>query len=285
MNRRMGFSILLTVLVLGVCLAFLGKPSAASGLDWRISTTEFTQNPCPVEIIKLTRADGKPLALNEDFRSTVEALSGASVTVRNASDKGIKQASLVFFLVDAQTNYPKAKSTHPLMLKDVATAATAETRIDGELIQQLQRLSQRSGIPLTQLRLGVDWAELSDATRWMLGTTLVRSVDRPERWYPKGSPLIGQRSSVGESNATFVSAKSNAGNAGAALWCECCHLGYVDFLPCSPEETICRFYEAAWQNWWSSPFDPGTYNIDTVLVECAPGCYSYPYTWVSNCIP
>ncbi|HMV87175.1 MAG TPA: hypothetical protein PLD20_20790 [Blastocatellia bacterium] len=285
MKRTLGSSIILAVLVLGACFAFLGKPSAATGLDWRIATdaAQFTQNPCPVEIVKIARADGKLIPLNEGFRSTEDALSGASITVRNVGNKKATRASLVFYLVDAQSGRVKAMSSYPMNVTDIAVTDEKSVAISAGMIEQMKRLSEKSDVPLTQLRLSVDWVGLSDGTRWMLGQTLVQHPDKPERWYPQGMPIAKLRELEARDDAqngfTVENAKSSA------LWCECCHLGWIDFLDTCSGNGNCAAYEAPWRNWWYSPVEPGTFNIDTALYECSPGCTSYPWTWVSNCTP
>lgn len=283
MNRKVGIFSLLPILILGIGFAFYSKSSAgAAGVNWRIATdaTVFA-NPCPLEVVKITRADGKPLAMNEGFRSTAEALSNASVIVRNVTDKEIKQASLVFYLVDSQGRV-KAKSSYPMKIADLHPTSEKGVAINAGIIQQMKRLSEKSGVPLTQLRLSVDWMELSDATRWMIGQTLVQHPDKPERWYPQEMSIAKLRELEARDGAqngiTVENAKSSA------LMCECCHLGWVDFLD-TCQGTNCGAYEAPWQNFWYSPFEPGTYNIDNALYECGPGCTSYPWMWVSNCLP
>jgi len=284
MKRKIEIFATLFMLALAIGLtAFYGRSSAAKAtvLELRIANAVdvFKQEPMPVTVTKVTQG-GKPLKFSEAFTATTDALSNATVSVRNVSNKEIKALSLVFYLVDPITERPKAMSSSVRFKEAIAAGATAEGTIDSALVGQLQRLSQHVELPLTQLRLGIDWAEFSDSTRWMSGRILARDTAQAGKWYVQGSNQAFQETPgprlQGE-KAVFSKVSTSA------LWCECCQLAGTLMIGCQrPNAEGCPGTVEN-QNFAGGPDYPGYDNFDTVAVECSTNCFQYPFRVVSHC--
>lgn len=259
-------------------VAYYGRSSLAksAAIEWRIANAidEFQDEAMPIAVTKISQG-GKAIRFDEPFGMSAEALANASVGIRNVSDKEIKDLSLVLALIDPQTNKMKAMSSSVKFNVKIPANGQASGVIDSKVVGELKRLSVRSKIPLTQLRINIDWVEFADSTRWMYGMTLLSDPERPGNWYVKGAHDLYR--------SELLKKERQGGNAvysKAGTQFDCYYLAYTQNIPCDPIETC--GYNVQQQNFSSFQNGPKL-NFDFVYTECAPGCTAYPMRVVGSC--
>ncbi|HMV87793.1 MAG TPA: hypothetical protein PLD20_22605 [Blastocatellia bacterium] len=285
MNRKAEIfaTVSMLMLAIGVTIHYSQAPLAAKAnvFEWRISNTtnEFQGEPAPVVINKIAR-EGKTMKFGETFNAPMDGLTNASVHIRNVSDKEIKDIAVVLMLVDPATNRPKAKSSTLKFKGRITPNGEATGIIDTALVDQIQRLSKHSGVPLTQLRLGIDWVEFSDSSRWMYGAILLLDPERPGRWYVKGTyPAYQEYLKQNPQGGDAVYSKASTQSA-----CSCCYLSSSYYIGCQryPDTQACPG-SVLLENFTTFPIGGPKYNFDAVMIECSTNCFQYPWQITGSC--
>jgi hypothetical protein len=278
MNRRIQLTIVTCMLMLAVGLSVRYiKPTSAksAAFEWKIANAidNTAGEAAPVTILKINQ-NGKALKFGEAFSAPAEALTNASVVVHNTTNKWVKDLSVALMLVDPNTNRPRAMTPSLQFNGGITAYGEATGTISDKIIKSVQELSKHTGIPLTQIRLGISYVEFTDSTRWMHGMTLLEDQERPGKWYVKGYYDVYLEA--------LKRSQKNDGAAYNSISTQpfCAYLAWVDTnIPC---DGGCKTFQ---ENFTSIPNAPTPSLFDFVYVQCTPppACYSSPLRITGGC--